>query len=318
MKELYYKLNELIKSYHVFAKFDPEKAAQLLGLMNDVRLNIALIAEQRQIFWQQIEVPANASGYKNDVFFTHDDIDSCIVRMVAFLEQAVTVSLTQQGTRENVFTRQSVQWQQIMSQTQDATSVGQKIPFDFNQEIYLQKSETLDVGVTEQTTDGVIVVHGCNLKDDAAPNKKDLLQEINIIEFDGQPNIPKPQLVPILFQFQSGVLDEPATAVDGGKDIFSVKNDRSVILTEVSITTIDCRIDILDAGRNMTLCNQVEASGVAGFFTNQFTTYYPLPYPHLLRSQDRLQFRALDGSNVTGAVADADIVQFLCFRGFTI
>jgi len=159
-----------------------------------MRLRIAILAEQRQNFVEQLEVKANASGYKNDVFFSRDDIDSLVIKMIAFLETNVNISLTQTGSRRVIFTRQSVAWQQLMSQTQDAADRGQKIPFDFNQEIYLQENETLDIGVTNQTIAGMIFVHGANLKDDPLFSTQDLINEINLIEVDGMPNIPKPNL----------------------------------------------------------------------------------------------------------------------------
>lgn len=318
MQQLYYLINELIKSYHVFCKFDKVKADAILKRINEYRLQLVILAEQRQIFIEQLNVPINASGYKNDLFFTHDDIDSLVIRGIARLDDAVTVSLVQQGTRENLFTRQSVAWQHLFSDVQFLPDNGQQIPFDFPQEIYLEKSQTLDIGITNQTTIGFVFVHGANLKDDLAPNQQALLDEINLIEFDGTPNLPKPQLVPIQFQFANAVLDDPAIAVDGGDQIYSIKSERSVLLTEVSITDPSMRITLIDKGRNQEICNEVEALGVAGLEDNQFTVYYPLPYPHLLRKQDRIQFRALNGSTITGDLTDEDVLQTLCFRGFTI
>lgn len=318
MQHLYYLLNELIKSYHVFAVFDQVKAAAILERINRYRLQIAVLAEQRQWFVDQLDVEANASGYKNDIFFTHDDIDSLVIRMIAFLENGVTVSLVQQGTRENLFTRQSVAWQHLMSDVQITPQTGQQIPFDFPQEIFLRKSQTLDIGITNQTAAGMVFVHGCNLKDDAAPGQDALIKEINAREFDGRPNLPKPQLVPIQFKFTVQAVDNKAVAVDGGDEIFSIKSERSVILTEISTTSINSRVTLLDRGRNQEMCNEVESAGIAGFFTNQFTTWYPLPYPHLLRAYDRFQMRALNGSLISGEEDVADVTQTLCFRGFTI
>lgn len=319
MRQLYYLLNEYMKAYHVFCKFDTKKANEILGKINECRLQIVTLAEQREIFYSQIDVPANASGYKNDVFFTQDDINSLVIRMIAWLEENVTMSLTQLATREVLFTRQAVAWQQIASEVQDpATNTGQKIPFDFNQEIYLEANQALDIGITNQTTGGFVFLHGCNLKDDYAPNRQALLNEISLVETDGTPNLPKPQLVPIQFMFRAGAVDDPAVAVDGGKDIFSIKSERSIVLLEVSTTSINSRMSLSDRGRNQEMAVDVESLGVAGYEKNQYAVYYPLPYPHLLRAQDRLQFRALNGSNITGTYESADLIQTLCFRGFTI
>jgi len=68
----------------------------------------------------------------------------------------------------------------------------------------------------------------------------------------------------------------------------------------------------------MEICNEVEAMGVAGRQDNQYDVWYPLPYPHLLRAQDRIQFRALNGSLISGDEMEADVVNTLCFRGFTL
>lgn len=318
MQYQYYLLNELIKSYHVVSVFDARKAAAILEKINAYRLQIAMQAEQRQWFVEQLEVVANASGYTNDIFFTHDDIDSLVIRMIARLDTGTTVSLVQQGTRENLFTRQPVAWQQLMSDVQIAPDTGQQIPFDFPQEIYLEKSQTLDIGVTDQTTAGFVFVHGCNLKDDAAPNQRELVKEIGQRELNGKPNLPKPQLVPIQFKFTANTLNNPAVAVNGGDAIYSIKSERSVILTEVSTTSINSRITLIDKGRDQEMCNEVESAGVAGFFTNPFSNWYPLPYPQLLRSQDRIQLRALNGSIISGVRDVADVTQTLCFRGFTI
>lgn len=319
MQKLYFLLNECLKSYHIFRRYDPIKAKEYLDRINEYRIHIVQLALQRQMFIEQLNILPNSSGYKTDVFFTHDDIDCLVSRMIASLEDTVKLSLVQQGTREILYTRESVAWQQLASQVQDsAVNNGQKIPFDLPQEIYLEKSQTLDIGVTNQVgTDRFVFVHGANLKDDPADNFEFFKSEILSQDLDGVPNLPKPQLVPILFQFPAGGNAE-ATAVDGGSGIYSVKSERSVILTEVSVTTPDCRLSLSDKGRNIEICTNVESLGIAGQFDNQYTVYYPLPYPHLLPAQDRLQLRGLNGSNITGSDTTVGVVQTICFRGFTI
>ncbi len=319
MEKLYYIINELIKSYHVFCKFDKNKAAEILTQINKYRLQIAILADQRQIFIEQLNIPANASGYKQDVFFTHDDIDSLVTRMIGNLVNGTKISLVQQGTRENLFTRQSMDWQQLMSQIQFGTVVGQQIPFDFPQEIYLEKSQTLDIGVTGQTSDGRIFVHGCNLKDDAAPNASILAAEIAGLDSDGNPLLPVTQIVPVLFTFPSAVAGTAATAINGGSDIYSIKSDRSVILTEVAVFAANgYKVTLIDKGRDQLICDQVDILGVAGNAHSQYAAYYPLPYPHLLRRQDRIQLKGINGSAITGGTQAADTPVTLAFRGFTI
>lgn len=318
MEHLYYILTEAIKSYHVFSVFDKAKAAELLAFINQCRLDLVMIADQRQIFIDQMPVEANASGYKNDIMFSRDDIASLVIKMVAFLEQAVTASLTKQGTRENIFTRLSVQWQMIMSDVQAGVANGQQIPFDFPQEIFLDKNETLDIGITNQTADGFVFVHGCNLKDDYTPNRDLFLKEITALDELGRACLPEMQLVPVQFKFESATLGTKATAIDGGDQIYSIKSEKSVLLTHISTTSINSRISLIDRGRNQTICTETESLGVAGFFTNQFTVYYPLPYPHLLRKKDRFELKGINGSLITGEQETANANHVICFKGFSI
>src|ERR1035437_506959 len=318
MKQLYYQLNELLKSYYVFCAFDMATANTLLVQINDLRLQIAVLADQRQIFIDQFDIPADASGYQRDFFFTHDDIDSIVTRGIAYLDAATKTTLVQQGTRENYFTRQPVAWQHLFSDVQRATPLGQQIPFDFPQDIYLQKAETLDIGVQGQVDLGFIFIHGANLPDNILPNKQNLLAEINLIEIDGRPNLPKPQLIPIQFKFTANATDNAAVAVDGAKDIYSIRNSRSVILTEVSCTVNNMRTTLIDKGRDNTICESVDIQGIAGYFEDAFTVYYPLPYPYLLRGQDRIQFKALNGGDVNTNPVGNTNVQTLCFRGYTL
>lgn len=314
---LYYTINELIKSYYIFSRFDPVKANEILERLNRYRLQLVTLAAQRQIFIEQLTIEANASGYKNDVFFTHDDIDSLVSKFIAWLGNGTTISLVHQGTRENLFTRQPVAWQQLMSESQLVATNGQQIPFDLPQEIFLGKSQTLDIGVTNQTSEGLVFVHGANLIDNRE-NVDQLIAEINGVEFNGMPNIPKPQLIPIQFKFESEDLDSPAVAVDGGDNILSVKNEKSVILTDISCTSLDFKMSLEDKGRNMTIATNVEASGISALVTNQYTGYYPLPYPHLLRAKDRIQLRGLNVSAISSNPTPTNVVQTLVFRGFTI
>lgn len=318
MQRLYNRLNELIKSYHVFNVFNKTKAAAILTEINKIRLHIATIADQRDNFIDQLPVAANATGYKNDIFFSRDDIESVVSRAIAFLAEDVTINLIRQGNREQVFTREAVAWQQLFSDVQDATANGQQIPFDFNQEIFLDKNETLNIGVTNQTTAGMIFVHGANLLDADATNTDKLLEEITAVDMHGNAVLPQMQLVPIQYKFTSASVDTKAVAVDGGLDIFSIKSDQTVILTEVSNTAPDCRLSLTDKGRNQTICTEVESRGIAGTFTNQFSNFFPLPYPQILRKQDRIQLRGLNGSLITSDETAANVIQTLCFRGFTI
>jgi hypothetical protein len=322
-EHLYCQLNEMLKTYRAFYIFDKKRAAELLEDINNIRLAIALLAEQRQVFWSQIPVEGQAVNYKNSVNFTSDDIKSLISRLISTLAITTDMTLTQLGTREVLFTRERVAQQQLTSVTQYENAEadnpnGQVIPFDLPQEIFLDKNQSLELGVINQQTDAFIFVHGCNLKDDYSPNVDDIKKEIWSLDEFGRPNLPQPVLVPILFQFPSAAADTAAIAASGGKQIFSVKGGKSVILTDVSTTSRNSRITLIDNGRNQELCSQVESMGIAGFYTNQYTVYYPLPYWHMLRLTDRFEFRAINGSDITGETETANERQTMCFRGWTI
>ncbi len=91
------------------------------------------------------------------------------------------------------------------------------------------------------------------------------------------------------------------------------------MLTHVSINDPSLfRMSLYDKSRDQTICETVEALGVGGKYTNQYDVYYPLPYPHLLRAQARLQFKGINGSIVSGLHYSANGVGNVCFRGFTI
>ncbi len=319
MDETYYILNDLIKSYHIFSKFDAAKASDILLKINTYRKQIALLADKRQIFWDQVPVAANATGYKNDVFFSRDDMDSTLIRMLFNLQDTTNITLTQQGTRQQLFTRQNVRWQQIGAAVQSALN-GCKIPFDFPQEILLEKNQTLDIGVTNQTAAGNVFVHGANLRDTSAAEQNSLQLEIDgkVNPITGEPVLPQFQILPIQFKFTANTLDSPAVAVDGGSNIFSIKSSDSMILTGVTTTARNCRFTLIDRGRNQQICEKIETVGVSGFFTDPEITYYPLPYPHLLRAQDRFQFEALNGSLITGVRDAANTIQTFAFHGYTV
>lgn len=307
------RLNEYIKSYDVFSAFDAAKAAEYLQKINEIRLHIALLAEQRQNFYHQINVIGNTQGYTENYYFTRNDIKFIVNRGIANLLQHVNMSLLHAGKLENVLTRQAVQWQQLFSNTQFAPLLGQQIPFDLSQELVFGKNQSLNIQVTNQTEAGWLFMHGCNLKDDYSPNIANIQDEIN------NTPIPRPRLIPVLFKFEDSAADTLAVSADNTSDISSVKSDESVILYEVSTTSINSRMSITDTGRNQNWCNRVESLGIAGLYTDQYTTYYPLPYPHLLRAGDRLNLpEVLNGSDITSDTEDADVIQYLTFRGHTL
>lgn len=304
-------LQELIKSYYISLTYDTDKAAMILQQINDIRLKIALDAEMRQIFWQQLNVPANASGFQQNVWFSRNDIKYIVNRGLADLVLNATVSAVNQGNRQRIITREPLAWQQIFPATQNNAN-GQQTLFNLPQEIEFQENEALGLSITGQTVAGFLFFHGCTLKDTLEDvRRSEIVNEI-------EQYLPEPQLVPMLFEFSSAVAGTLAINPAGGDQIFSTKNDKSVVLTHVSTTASKCRLTLIDEARNQTLCNRVEMRGVASAFNDQFTTYYELPYPHLLRKGDRLRADILNGSDMTGDTQAINVLHFLTFKGYSM
>lgn len=309
-------LQELMKSYYTALRYDPSTARDYLANINDIRLQIALTAEVMNIWYEQVNITANSSNFQDTAWFSRNDINYVIRRGIANLINGATLSAVDQGNRQRLVTREPLNWQQLLSQIQFSASgiaaIGQQTLFNFPQELFFQKNETLGLSVENQTSAGNIFYHGADLKESLEKVRRDnIVEEINNY-------LPEPQLVPILFQFPSATVGTPASNPSGGDEIFSTKNDRSVILTHVSSTAFDCRYTITDEARSQLICEEVEALGIAGNFIDPFEVYYALPYPHLLRQGDRLRLRALNGSLITGNEETADALQFLTFKGFSM
>jgi len=312
-------LNELIKNYHIFSSFDAGKGRETLAKINELRLAAAIRAEQRQVFWKETPIPASPANYTEDVFIASGDIRSVYSRFVAYLDQTATLALVQQGTREILFTRNAVPWQHLASGVQlPFTGNGQAFPFDLPQELFLDKNQSLNFAVTNQTNEGFIWSHGANLKDDLAPNAQELANEIRSLDEFGNPNLPQTVLVPLQFKFNSNVAGSRAVAVNGNTDIFSTKDSRSVLLTGISANCAYVKATLVDTGRNQLLCDEVNVAGISGYYTNKYSTFFPLPYPHLLRSQDRLQLKVVNGNDLDNNTEPADTIFTICFRGYTI
>jgi hypothetical protein len=311
MFSLIQQLQELIKSYYIALTYDTAKAASILQTINDLRLQVAIDAEMREIFYSQVNVPANASGFQENVWFSRNDISYIVNRGLADLLEAVTVSAVNQGNRQRIITREPLKWQQLFAATQNNT-LGQQTLFDLPQEIQFQQNEALGLSITGQTDAGFIFFHGCTLKD----NLEDVRRQDLANEIAGY--LPEPQLIPILFQFPSNAIGTIAINAAGGDQIFSTKYDRSIVITEVSTTASRVRFTLTDEARNQLICERVEARGIASNFENKFTTYYKLPYPHLLRKGDRLRADILNGSLMTNNAEAQDTVFFLTFKGYSM
>jgi len=314
-------LKQAIKTYYALMPFST--TAQNSARLDDIkarRLAIVREAAQRAIFYDYTLFQGQNVGETNTQFFSRGDIKSILKRGIATFAQNVTVALTHQGIRENVFTRDKIAWQQLFSVIQNlvATSEhGQNIPFDYPSEIHFNENESLEIQLTNQQADGWLFHHGCNLIDSSV-DLTDLSNEI-----DNSP-LPTAQYVPIVYRFADGI--EYANDGQNNKWIYSIKNNRSAILTGVSVADsgdsptggLDCQLTLIDEGRNLEYANLIEMRGVAGCFLNPYTVYYPLPYPILLPRKDRLKIQVKNGSDISQTSQPTNLNNYLNFCGFSI
>jgi hypothetical protein len=327
------RLKELLKTYTVAASVanatrsesDIARAKTILDDINKIRVDLLVNAEMREIFYlqQTIAAAANANTVQN-VWVSKNDIDYTFKRGIASLLNGVNVSFVNQGARAIEITRNQTAWQQLFSQVQVAAPFGQQIPFDFPETLRFGENQSLNIGVQGQTSAGQLFFHGATLKDDLGESSVNEIRR-EFLTDDGQTKyLPETQIVPLEFQFDSATVGTAAVDANGDANIFSTKNDKSVLLTEIATTAIDlengeaCRITLSDEGKNLTICDTVDIQGVAGDALNPFTTYYPLPEPHLLRKGDRLKLKALNGGDILTTGLTADTLYYITLRGFTI
>lgn len=320
-------LRETIKSYTVaqavadatHLSSDQAYADKLLDQINQIRLRTALEAEMQEIFYSQLNVPAssNATGVQNQ-WFSKNDREYIIKRGIASLDTNTLVSLLNQGARQKVITRQNTAWQQVFSG--EAFNLdGCQVPFDFAEALRFGENQALNIAIQNQTEDGYIWLHGATLKDGVTDRLIAELQSEFLNEDGSTKYLPESQIVPMTFQFPSATVGSVATDPNGAEDIFTLKNERSVLLLRVSTSVQDYRINRLtDEGKNQTICDKTEVLGVAGTMESGYTAYYDLPYPHLLRKGDRLKGEFLQGSLVTGATQTINTNTFLAFEGITL
>lgn len=322
------RIKELIKSYTVAASVanatqapaDLARAQALLNQINELRLQLALNAEMREIFYIQKNIPAaaNANTTQN-VYVSKNDIDYTIRRGIASLLDGVTITMFNQGARAIEITRNETPWQHLFSNIQQTAPVGQQLLQDLPETLIFTENQALGMGLKGQTEAGFLFLHGATLKDDLAESSIIEVQR-EFLTDDGQTRyIPETQLVPLEFKFPSATAGTLATDANGDTNIFSLKNGRSVLLTHVSCSVQDCQLTLNDEGKNLSICDSLEMRGIAADQSNQFTTYYELPEPHLLRRGDRLKIKVVNGSNITGdEVTDINVLQYLTFKGQTV
>lgn len=316
-------LKELIKSYVIFQTVanatnnaqDIARAKSCLDKINEIRTGLAVDAEMREIFFEQKNIAAS----KKSFYFSKNDIAFAVKQGIAYLENGVTLSMINQGSKKKTITREPVAWQQLFPSVQ-SLALGQQTMFEMPETLRFGENQSLNFTVNNATALGYLFLHGCTLKDSLEDiARRDVISEF-LAENGDTLYLPETQIVPIEFIFPSNVINTYATAPNGDENIFSIKNERSVLLTHVSTTATNSRIDKLtDEGRNQTLCSRIEMAGVASAYQNAFTAFYPLPYPHLLRRGDRLKAVIQNGSPMAAnAVMAANVLNVLCFKGITL
>lgn len=310
-------LQELMKSYYIALRYDADKAADLLNTANSLRLEIAIDAEMREIFYGEEIVPPDSTGYQRNIWFSKNDTEYLLKRIVAALNLGVTIAAVNQGNRQRIITRELLAWQHIFPSIPTYAAfpygTGQQTLFDFPQEIFFAENEAIGLSIQGQSDiNGYLFYHGCTLKDSLEDVRKDDIQT-EIASY-----LPEPQIIPLIFQFPENTAGSIAIDASGSEDIFTAKYNRSIILTEISTTLSDFRATITDEGRNQLICNNVDVRGISGNYLNQYTTYYKLPYPHLLRRGDRLKLRGINGSRINSTAGEADTLYFLTFKGYSM
>lgn len=327
MNPLIDRLHELLKSYTVAASVanatkapaDADRAQALLDSINKIRIDLAVNAEMREVFWQQKNIPAAANAnIVQNIFVSKNDINYTFTRGIASLLVATNLRLLNQGARAIEITRNATAWQMLFSDIQKAVPLGQQIPFNFPETLFFGENQSLNIGIQGQTSAGFMFFHGATLKDNLLESSiADIRREF--LTDDGNTRyIPETQIVPIEFKFADANAGTIATDGNGDDQIFTVKNDKSVLLTEVSTTTPAMRVTLTDEGKNLTFCDTVEVAGIAATATNPFTGWYPLPEPHLLRRGDRIKLKGINGSLITGDETAANTLNYLAFRGHTL
>jgi hypothetical protein len=302
------RLKELLKSYYIAKTYDANLAQSLLTTINDLRFGIAIDAEQRQIFYGQLTIPAILNDGGQDFWFSKNDQNYTLRRAVASLDNGVTVSLINQGARQKIITREPVAWQELFADifNRSSSPIGQIPLFDFPLEIMLGENEAIGVSLQGTTAAGFIMFHGSVLKERLDTNTEQYIKDA-IAQY-----LPQPQLIPLLFQFADGNAGTPATNPNGGNDILSVKNDKDTILTSISTTAPSITFSLIDEGRNQVIADNVPIRGCAADFSSSYSSYFDLPYPHLLRKGDRLRLRATNGNDA------GDVIQYVTLSGFSM
>lgn len=313
-------IQELAKSYYTALIYDQNKANALKLRIDALRLELALQAEVREIFYESVEVEAQpVADYRRDIYFSKNDIRYTVAQGIAFLDNGATVNLGTEGNRYRAITREEVAWQTLFSNIQGlGLPTGCQKAFKLPIELRFRENENLNFGVSGQTSGkGYIYIAGSTLSDEIFHESKlDALRE----EISGR--LPQSELVPLVYQFPSAVAGTLAVDSGGRSEIFSQKSGKSVLLTHVATDSPNTTITSLsDEGRNQQIISDPNMSmvGFSADARNTIDNWYELPYPHLLRKGDRFKATILNGNDVNGGATEtADINKYLVFKGQTL
>jgi len=201
-------LKELIKSYTVAVVIaegsgsdtDRDVALDLLDQINKIRLGLAINAEMNECYWEQKNIPAaaNANIIQNS-YFSKNDIAYTVKRFIMAFLNTVTVSLLNQGEKQRTITREPTVWQQLASQRQDFTAIGQVPLMDLPEILRFAENQALNIAIQGQTSATQLYIHGATLKGTLEEVTVNGIRREFLDENGDTLYLPESQLVPVEF-----------------------------------------------------------------------------------------------------------------------
>lgn len=304
-------LFDLLRRYNLITAFD--KAQSLRDEINEVRLNLAIQSLKRNIYIQELPIDTNVNSEQSNYFFSRRDTPFTIVKAISSLFQNQKISFLHQGDRRRVLINEFSNWNNLFAEVSGqpiAAITGNQIPFNFEQELFFSRNQTLQVTVNGLAPLGRIYFHGADVNIDKPINTDNLVKEI-------ESTLPEWTALPLTFLFSSA-LNVLATNLQGDTDILTPVLDRSLLLTHCA-TTADYSLTLSDIGRNQEICHQIDVLGMASsYIPQQYTAWMPLPYPHLLQAGSQLKIEARSNGLFAGSPVIANTPVYLIFKGFKI
>lgn len=304
-------LQELLKTYYILESLNDSKAPLLKKQINNLRVKLAFEAEMRRIFIEQVNIRSNLSAYPDSYFIKRGTNRFTISKIIGTgISTGASVFLEKQGSEEiatnKSLTNQTFNWEVLFSSA-GFTPNAPQAPFEFEPELFFDHNESLNITFDKNPNIAALFIHGANLNESEPIG-------FDAIESEIQKTLPQWEIVPISFVWPStaGVpIQIDAVDASGNTDILSTRSDRSILLTGLSYNTESTPIGqtqtqpnslltLIDITKNQEICTKVQIGGVCGDIQNKTTTYYDLPYPHLLRAKSQLKVRlsALRNNNV--------------------